>query len=147
MKLKIDHHSDSPERHRVELSIDDGSGAKAAGAFEFSLTPADQERLRWYWEDYLDYPIEPASDEARDAERRIEEVGTELFQGVFRDSAASRLWSKVQPRLASTRIEISAPAPTGESSDSLGADARSGDRRRYVKQRRVFRAPAVLHRD
>ena len=113
VKLKIDHHSDSPERHRVELSIDDGSGAKAAGAFEFSLTPADQERLRWYWEDYLDYPIEPASDEARDAERRIEEVGTELFQGVFRDSAASRLWSKVQPRLASTRIEISAPAPQG----------------------------------
>ena len=61
----------------------------------------------------MDYPIEPASDEAPDAERRIEEVGTELFQGVFRDSAASRLWSKVQPRLASTRIEISAPAPQG----------------------------------
>ena len=113
MKLKIDHHSDSPERHRVDLSIDDGSGAKAAGEFDFSLSPADQERLRWYWEDYLDYPIEPASDEALDAERRIEEIGTELFQGVFRDSAASRLWSKVQPRLASTRIEISAPAPQG----------------------------------
>ena len=113
MKLKIDHHCDSPDRHRVDLSIDDGSGAKAGGEFDFSLTPTDQERLRWYWEDYLDYPIEPASDEAPDAERRIEEVGTELFKGVFRDSAASRLWSKVQPRLASTRIEISAAAPQG----------------------------------
>lgn len=113
MKLKIDHHPSSPDRHRVELSIDDGSGAKASGEFDFSLAPSDQERLRWYWEDYLDYPIEPASDEAPDAERRIEEIGTELFQGVFHDSAASRLWSKVQSRLASTRIEISAPAPLG----------------------------------
>ena len=113
MKLKIDHHCDSPDRHRVDLSIDDDSGAKAGGKFDFSLSPEDQERLRWYWEDYLDYPIEPASDEAPEAERRIEEAGTELFQGVFRDSAAARLWSKVQPRLASTRIEISAPAPQG----------------------------------
>ena len=113
MKLKIDHRPSSPDRHRVELSIDDGSGAKAGGEFDFLLTPTDQERLRWYWEDYLDYPIEPASDEAPNAELRIEEIGTELFQGVFQDSAATQLWSKVQPRLASTRIEISAPAPQG----------------------------------
>ena len=113
MKLKIEHHPTSPERHRVELSIDDGSDTKAGGEFDFSLTATDQDRLRWYWENYLDYPIEPASDEASDAERRIEGIGTELFEGVFRESAAAQLWSQVQPRLASTRIEISAPAPQG----------------------------------
>ena len=113
MKLKIEHHPSSPDRHRVELSIDDDSGTKSGGEFDFSLTSTDQERLRWYWEDFLDYPIEPATDEVPEAERRIEEIGTELFQGVFRDSAASQLWRQIQPRLASTRIEISAPSPQG----------------------------------
>lgn len=80
MKLKIEHHPSSPDRHRVELSIDDDSGTKVGGEFDFSFTSTDQERLRWYWEDFLDYPIEPARDEVPEAERRIEEIGTELFQ-------------------------------------------------------------------
>jgi hypothetical protein len=44
------------------------------------------EGLRWYLEDYLQYPQEPAPAIARRIEGRLAEVGTELFRALFQAS-------------------------------------------------------------
>jgi hypothetical protein len=47
--------------------------------FSLSLRAQDQEDLRWYLEDYLQYPLDPAPSIARRIERRMEEIGLNKF--------------------------------------------------------------------
>ena len=44
---------------------------------------ADGERIRWYLEDYAEFPADPAPVIARDAEARLAQAGAELFGRVF----------------------------------------------------------------
>jgi hypothetical protein len=43
------------------------------------LNLQDQEDIRWYLEDYLQYPLEPAPKIAARIESRMAEPGAELF--------------------------------------------------------------------
>ena len=45
-------------RHRVEIAFEGGGGAwvSAVSRFAFAVSEQDQEDLRWYLEDYLQYP-------------------------------------------------------------------------------------------
>ena len=45
--------------------------ATASASFDFVLDSEDQEALRWYWEDYLEYAVEPASDIAAEIEGKL----------------------------------------------------------------------------
>ncbi|MGH8898123.1 MAG: hypothetical protein ACRDZ4_14175 [Egibacteraceae bacterium] len=47
--------------YRVELALEgDGARRVAVARFSWELAPQDREDIRWYLEDYLQYPIEPA---------------------------------------------------------------------------------------
>jgi hypothetical protein len=96
-------------RHRVEASLEvpDRPRQTATAQFAFTLTPQDQEDFRWYLEDYLQYPLDPAPTIAARIERRIAELGTELFKALFQSSDDARdLWAKLRESLNDTRVEI-----------------------------------------
>jgi tetratricopeptide (TPR) repeat protein len=95
-------------RHRVDLDLTgDGAPRAATAELSFSLSPQDEEDLRWYLEDFLQYPQEPAPTIARRVEGRMSEVGTKLFEEMFQANNDTRkIWSRVEERLPETRIEI-----------------------------------------
>ena len=69
----------------------------------FPLNARDREDLRWYMEDYLQYPLDPAPAIARRIEARMDEIGTELYRAVLERSP---VWAAARDVLASTRVEI-----------------------------------------
>src|SRR6266487_2750786 len=95
-------------RHRVLIDFsDDGERSSATADFDFALSDQDREDLRWYLEDYLLYPIDPAPTIAQRIERRMNSLGAELFRHLFDSSPAARgLWARLLSQLPSTRIEV-----------------------------------------
>ncbi|HEX5716067.1 MAG TPA: CHAT domain-containing protein, partial [Thermoanaerobaculia bacterium] len=108
LQLRIQQQALADGRHQVEIALEgDGSRRTASSTFEFSLSPQDEEDLRWYLEDFLQYPQEPAPTIAQRVEGRMAEVGTALFKTVFQASDDARdLWAELRKRLPQTRIEI-----------------------------------------
>lgn len=95
-------------QHHVLIDLD-GAGMPQSAATEFAFTLSAQERedLRWYLEDYLQYPIDPAPVIAQRVERRMRALGGELYTQLFdTNPAARRLWARLEPDLASTRVEV-----------------------------------------
>ena len=116
LQLRLTQRSARKNKHRVEVSLE-GDGARQAfeSTFDFLLLDRDGEDLRWYLEDYLQYPQDPAPAIARRVEERMAEIGTELFRAVFQASDDTRdLWAEVRNRLPDTRVEI----VTGVSEDN-----------------------------
>jgi tetratricopeptide (TPR) repeat protein len=71
------------------------------------LDAQDAESLRWYLEDYLRYPFDPAPQIAVRVEARLAEIGRGLFHQLFdTDEGTRRLWGKMADRLNDCRIEI-----------------------------------------
>lgn len=108
LQLRIQQQALEEGRHRVEITLEgDGARRTAESTFAFSLSPQDEEDLRWYLEEFLQYPQEPAPSIARRVEGRMAEVGNELFRAVFQASDDARdLWAELRKRLPQTRIEI-----------------------------------------
>jgi len=108
LQLRIRQHAVAEDRHQVEIDLTgDGAPRAAKSTFDFRLSSQDEEDLRWYLEDFLQYPQEPAPTIARRIEGLISEVGTKLFAGVFQANDDARdVWSRVRKRLGETRIEI-----------------------------------------
>jgi CHAT domain-containing protein len=94
--------------HAVDLQLDGAGPARSVSVrFEFELNARDREDVRWYLEDYLQYPVDPAPDIARAVEARITALGEELFRQVFQTSpAAMELWFTVKGSLADARVEV-----------------------------------------
>ena len=66
---------------------------EAAGEPFFFSSPLDdvaREDLRWYLEDYLQYPHDPAPNIAARIEHRMTKLGTELFEKVFQSGEQNR---------------------------------------------------------
>jgi len=104
--LHLSQFAEKDDTFRVELSLDGGSPVRTR--FTFALSPQDQEDLRWYLEDYLQYPLDPAPKIAARVEERMRSIGTQLFKNVFESGEpARRLWARLQPTLSETRIQIS----------------------------------------
>jgi hypothetical protein len=70
------------ERRKVSVSLVDA--ATLAHEIDAEL-PVDEasEKVRWYLEDYPEFPTDPAPAEARDAEELLAAVGRQLFERVF----------------------------------------------------------------
>ena len=104
--LRLTQTSPTPGRHRVQLDLDgEGLPRSAVAEFAFALGDQDREDLRWYLEDYLKYPVDPAPRIAARVQARMAEVGRELFRGIF-DSDARALWADASRNLAGTRVEV-----------------------------------------
>jgi hypothetical protein len=106
-----------PANYGIEATLEDGNLARQSvrAEFRFTLTSQDLEDLRWYLEDYLRYCADPAPKIAVRIERRMAEVGRNLFSAVFEGSDAARdLWATLRGRLQQSRIEIVAGAGVRE---------------------------------
>ncbi|MFN0104316.1 MAG: CHAT domain-containing protein [Bryobacteraceae bacterium] len=107
--LRLTQSSDGPDQHRVEIALEDGGLARqtAVSVFSFALTAQDREDVRWYLEDFLQYPLDPAPTIAARIERRMGAIGVELFDAIFQSNADARdLWATLRGKLNNARVEI-----------------------------------------
>lgn len=107
--LHISQSTESSGRYRVDVRLEgDGFVPCAAKAnFDFEMTAQDREDLRWYLEDFLKDPHDPAPTIAARVEKKIAEIGTKLFKELFHSSDDARdLWATLRTQLNDTRVEI-----------------------------------------
>jgi tetratricopeptide (TPR) repeat protein len=94
---------------RVEAALEeDGWRQTAVSEFAFAVPAEDAERVRWYLEDYLEHPFDPAPRIADGVQARLRELGIELFSQVFGSGDGRDLWATLRARLPQTRVEIAA---------------------------------------
>jgi len=100
-------HGDAGHHVQVALEQSGQPTQRAQATFVFALTPQDQEDLRWYLEDYLQHPFDPAPTIASRIEARMAELGGQLFDRVFSTSEQGRrLWARLADTLSDLRVEI-----------------------------------------
>jgi hypothetical protein len=93
---------------RVEVVLE-GAGARRSAVveFPFEVSAQDREDLRWYLEDFLLYPLDPAPLIAERVQARAAELGGQLFDAVFAaDRDALRVWEAAGAELSQTRVEV-----------------------------------------
>lgn len=108
LTLRLTQETIAENRYRARLRLE-GSGPpqEAVAEFAFELSAQDSEDVRWYLEDYLQYPMDPAPAIAARIEARLAEIGAELFRAVFQANDDARdLWATLRAHLNDTRIEI-----------------------------------------
>ncbi len=78
--LRLTQHAEADGTYRVELAIEGHGLARqiAVARFSFELTAQDEADLRWYLEDYLQWPHDPAPKITARVEDRMRGLGTEL---------------------------------------------------------------------
>ena len=94
---------------RVEISNEPPGGPRqtVTSDVQFQLTDHEHEQIRWYLEDYLQFPQDPAPTIAGRIEKRMQEIGTDLFKTIFQSSDDARdLWATLRNDLNDTRVEI-----------------------------------------
>ena len=106
-----------PGLRRVEVLWEQEGAARRVAVAEFEDLPAaeagDGERIRWYLEDYAEFPADPAPVIAREAEARLEQTGAALFRHVFGGGDAAGIWERARDRLAGVRVEVDADPGAG----------------------------------
>jgi tetratricopeptide (TPR) repeat protein len=96
-------------QRRVEVSWQDGPGRQvAASVFTYRVDGADAEKVRWYLEEYAEYPADPAPRVALEAESVLAQIGSGLFTGVFAGMDAAGIWAQARPLLGRVRVEVDA---------------------------------------
>ena len=92
----------------------EGAARRAAVAEVAGLLGgAEGERVRWYLEDYAEFPADPAPALAREAEAQLAQTGVELFRAVFADVDAVGIWERARDRLRQVRVEVDADPGEG----------------------------------
>ncbi len=108
--LRLAQSLDSEGKYRVELTYN-GPGdplPPAVSHFPFDLSKEEREDLRWYFEDYLQHPIDPTPKIAARIEQWMESKGEELFTKLFKaNEDTSLFWAAIRQDLQNTRIEVS----------------------------------------
>ena len=74
--------------------------------FRFALSEAERQDIRWYIEEYAEYPFAPHPERAARIEQQMREIGVRLFRCLFAQESQQRLWAKVCETLSALRIEI-----------------------------------------
>ena len=107
MLLRLSHAVDGL-RHWVKAELEEPERARQTVAAEFTFNehPRDGEDIRWYLEDYLEFPADPAPVIASRVEGRLAAIGVELFEEVFGSRDGQRLWNRAQERLEHVRVEV-----------------------------------------
>ena len=92
---------------RVEVTWQDGAARRVAVAEIGDPSDAgDGERIRWYLEDYAEFPADPAPALAAAAEARLARAGADLFGRVFSDPDTAGIWERARDRLGQVRVEV-----------------------------------------
>src|SRR5215472_13741221 len=103
------------ERRRVELTWADGQARRAAVAVLAGAGAGDQdgELIRWYLEEYAEYPAKPAPERARRAEAALAAAGSDLFDRVFASRDAAVIWGLARDRLPGARVVVDSDPGAG----------------------------------
>lgn len=106
--LRLSQSSAAAKEHTVDITLELPNQPRqtARSVFKFMLSEQEHENIRWYLEDYLQYPQDPAPTIASRIEQRMAEIGKELFGHIFNSRDALKLWGRLQPSISDTRIEI-----------------------------------------
>jgi len=107
--LRVIQHTESqPNHYRVEVTLEvNGTIQLSESHFEFKVKEQVQENIRWYLEDFLQYPQDPAPKIADKVEQRMTEIGVELFEKVFHANDDTRqVWEGLCHHINDTRVEI-----------------------------------------
>jgi tetratricopeptide (TPR) repeat protein len=96
------------QARRVEVTWRDGRAAPRVAVAEFgdASDTGDGERIRWYLEDYAEFPAYPAPELAASAEARLADTGAELFRRVFSGGDAAGIWERARDQLSEVRVEV-----------------------------------------
>jgi tetratricopeptide (TPR) repeat protein len=108
-KLRInDIPASAGQGRRVEVTWEDGRAAPRVAVTEFNDAPdmGDGERIRWYLEDYAEFPADPAPALAQAAEARLARTGEDLFRQVFSGADATGIWERARDQLSEVRVEV-----------------------------------------
>jgi CHAT domain len=103
----------SGSQRRIDISLeDDGPPLTASADFAYAPGQQDEDEIRWYLEDYALSPADTVTAGlAGGVEKRVADLGAELFRGVFDTSDDAReLWTRARSGLVSTRVEVVAGA-------------------------------------
>ena len=100
-------------RVRVSWRDERAVPQEAEAVFAAPSVEGDGERVRWYLEDYAEFPADPAPVIAREAERWLARTGEDLFRAVFADPDAAQIWERVRDRLPEVRVEVDADPGEG----------------------------------
>lgn len=92
---------------RVEVIWQDGAARRAAvSSFTYQADQGEAERVRWYLEDYAEFPADPAPRLAAAAETGLARTGAGLFRDVFAGPDGAVIWGLAQARLGEVRVEV-----------------------------------------
>jgi hypothetical protein len=108
-QLRITQSDGANDSYRVELEYEEDRTPRqtATATFEFGISDEDQDDLRWYLEDFLQFPQDPAPEKAARVEKRMAKIGKDLFIKVFDSSDDARdLWAKLRGKLDDTHVEV-----------------------------------------
>ena len=75
--LRLTQRIENEDQYRIEIAFEDDDGPRQTAdvKFPYQFTQEDRADLRWYLEDYLQYPLDPAQKIAE----RIETIGQKSF--------------------------------------------------------------------
>jgi tetratricopeptide (TPR) repeat protein len=107
--LRITQSNGADDSYRVDLEfeVENTPRQTATATFDLPISEQDQEDLRWYLEDFLQFPQDPAPTIAARIERRMSQIGKDLFTKVFHSSDDARdLWAKLREKLDDTHVEV-----------------------------------------
>jgi tetratricopeptide (TPR) repeat protein len=106
--LQILHESAETDAVRIRIRHTTSDHSDEAIATIPRLSTAEvSEAIRWYLEEYLLYPFDPAPEMAASVEKKMEDIGAQLFRQVFESSPqASAIWLALRTTIADTRFEI-----------------------------------------
>jgi len=104
----------SAAQRQVQLMWQDGAARRVAVSSLGDLPDErDGERIRWYLEDYAEFPADPAPAIALEAEAQLAQAGADLFRRVFSDPDAVGIWERARDRLGQVRVEVDADPGVG----------------------------------
>lgn len=106
--LRLTQASSQGATHTITLEwLGAGPRQTASATVSLALSEQDQQDIRWYVEEYPEYPFTPHPERAARIEARMRDVGQELFNALFAaNDRTLRLWAKVADQLDDLRIEI-----------------------------------------
>jgi tetratricopeptide (TPR) repeat protein len=93
-------------RMRVTWQEEGALPREAEAGFAEPSGGGDRERVRWYLEDYAEFPADPAPAVAAEAEAQLAQTGTDLFARVFSRPDAAGIWERARDRLSGVRVEV-----------------------------------------
>ncbi|HEY1347387.1 MAG TPA: hypothetical protein VGF54_20560, partial [Streptosporangiaceae bacterium] len=94
-------------RVRVSWREEAALPREAEAVFTAPSGNQDGERVRWYLEDYAEFPADPAPAIAREAEAQLAREGTDLFRQLFEANRDTmKVWDAAAASLPDVRVEV-----------------------------------------